>query len=394
MASFAGAPEEAIHTFASGERWKEGADYILGRSRIWLSWNAWRDIDDRQRVAEDAMRVASSARDHEEEDDALTGEGGGPTSEAHGWGKSVGATGRRSMGSMMFGASQEDLLYAAGGLGSADHTGRFRTNSTAAGWGGNNDWDKGTIEGEGFTPPILNKDGAVEMTSSNSKGGYSNLPAGDPNASTAQFIPTSDGKGGKTKVKKTNAPVEVIPTTKIRRWWVRFVWMCTWWIPSFLLNHLGGMKRSDIRMAWREKVTICMLIFGLCSTVIFYIIIFGKLLCPEFDRAWNADELLGHSADNDFWVSISGSVYDITTFWKGDHSVPSQPMTPDLVRPFAGTDLSNYFPPPLELACAGLVTSDRLEMRYANASTVPIPIYAIHTSGTLQSLPVSIHSRQ
>jgi chitin synthase len=256
------------------------------------------------------------------------------------------------------------------------------------------EWDKGSNgngdgdgdgDGDGFTPPpVLTKDGAVEMTTSATKGGYANLPGAD--ASTANFFP-ADSKGGKgVKVK----PMEAIPTTQVRRWWVRFVWLCTWWIPSFLLNHLGGMKRSDIRMAWREKVTICFLILGLCGTVIFYVIFFGKLLCPEFDHAWSADDLLGHDTANDFWVSISGSVYDITNFWKGDHSIPSEPMTPDILLPWAGTDLSNYFPPPLELACAGLVTSNLLEMIYANATTVPIPIYAVHTSGALQSTPVSI----
>jgi chitin synthase len=141
-----------------------------------------------------------------------------------------------------------------------------------------------------------------------------------------------------------------------------------------------------------REATICFLIFGLCGTAVFYIVIFGRLICPEFDHAWDLDELKGHIADNDFWVSISGSVYDITSFWKGDHSVPSLPMTPDVVRPLSGTDLSNYFPPPLELACSGLVTSGRLEMRYSNASTVPQPVYAVHTNGALQSLPVSVHS--
>jgi chitin synthase len=233
----AGNPEDSIRTFAGGERWKEGSDFVLGKSRVWLSWNAWRDVDDRVRVAEDGKRAASFSRSHEEEDDALTGEGGAP-SELHGWGKSVGATGRRSMGSMMFGASHEDLLYASGGLNSSDPIGRFRADSTA-------EWDKGTLD-EGFTPPILVKDGAVEMATSNSKNRYSNLPGG-PSASTAQFIPMSDSKGSKLKRKETSGgppqqAVEMIPTTKTRRWWVRFVWLCTWWVPSFLLTHLGGMK--------------------------------------------------------------------------------------------------------------------------------------------------------
>lgn len=379
MGSMAGSPEDAIHTFASGERWKEGADFILGKSRVWLSWSAWRDIDDRLRVAEDGMR-----RSHEEEEEVMTAEGGAP-SELHGWGKSVDVHTKSNAGGMKFGASQEDLLYASGGLHSAYPTTQFNPESTV-------EWDKGTLE-DGFASPALTKDGALEMTLSNTKNGYSNLPAGDLNSSTAQFIPVSD-KGGKPKQKggaaRSQHPVEVVPTTRARRWWVRFVWLCTWWIPSFLLTHLGGMRRSDIRMAWREKVTICLLIFGICATVIFYIVVFGKLICPEFDRAWNSDELLGHDTDNDFWVSISGSVYDITTFWKGDHSVPSEPMTPDIVLPYAGTDMSNYFPPPLELACAGLVTSNLLEMRYANASTVPQPTYAVHTSGALQTLQVCI----
>ena len=44
------------------------------------------------------------------------------------------------------------------------------------------------------------------------------------------------------------------------------------------------MKRKDVQMAWREKVTICFLIFLLCGTVIFYIIFFQRLICPEFDK--------------------------------------------------------------------------------------------------------------
>lgn len=376
--AIAGSPEDGVRAFAAGERWVEGTDYVLGKTKVWVSWDAWRDVDDRARIAEEGMRPHAA----EEEVSAE----GAPTSEAHAWGD---AKGRKSVGSMAFGGSQEDLLYQAGGVpSSAGGPRRSMTEQFTglgpppAGWSGSGEWDKGSADGDPFTPPATTKDGAVEMSNTTSKGGYANLPGGESNhGSAANFFPT--GKKGKEA-----KPVEIVPTTKARRWWVRFVWLLTWWIPSFLLIHIGGMKRSDIRMAWREKVTICFLIFFLCGTVLFYVIIFGKLLCPEFDRAWNADELLGHDADDNFWVSISGSVYDITTFWKGDHSIPEAPMTSDIVKPWAGTDISNYFPPPLDLACAGLVTNDLLEMRFANASTVPLPSYAVHTSGALQSMPV------
>lgn len=51
------------------------------------------------------------------------------------------------------------------------------------------------------------------------------------------------------------------------------------------------MKRPDVRLAWREKVAICMLIFLLNCTIIFYIIEFGRLLCPNFDKAWETNEV-------------------------------------------------------------------------------------------------------
>jgi chitin synthase len=50
---------------------------------------------------------------------------------------------------------------------------------------------------------------------------------------------------------------------------------------------------------------------------------------------------------------------------------------------FAGMDLTNYFPPPMVLACPGLVTDNQLELRRANFT--PILDYAIHRSGALQT---------
>ena len=51
---------------------------------------------------------------------------------------------------------------------------------------------------------------------------------------------------------------------------------------------------------------------------------------------------------------------------------------------FAGQDLTDYFPPPMTVACPGLVTSDQLSLMRANFT--PIVGYAIHTSGPSQTV--------
>ena len=76
------------------------------------------------------------------------------------------------------------------------------------------------------------------------------------------------------------------------------------------------MKRPDIRLPWREKVSIFWLIFILSAVVgVFYIIIeFGHLLCPNFDKAWTSNEVAEHQGTTDYWVSVQGAVYDLTNF--------------------------------------------------------------------------------
>lgn len=145
------------------------------------------------------------------------------------------------------------------------------------------------------------------------------------------------------------------------------------------------MKRPDVRLAWREKLTICMLIFLACGLVIFYIIVFGILLCPDLNKAWNIQEVNGHSTNSDFWVAIQGRVYDVTNFAQGQHSdIIGQPSNPqDILAELAGQDLTNYFVPPFTLSCAGLVSDPTLSLQYKNFT--PVDQIAVHTSGPAQS---------
>ncbi|CDU26230.1 chitin synthase 6 [Sporisorium scitamineum] len=179
--------------------------------------------------------------------------------------------------------------------------------------------------------------------------------------------------------------VEEVPTTAIRKWWVRLTWLTTWWIPSFVLSKCGGMKRPDVQMAWREKFTICAIIFWLCVIILFYIIAFGRLLCPDYDKAWNESQLSQHAGQDDYYAAVRGTVYDFTKFYKGDHSdIPNLQTSSNLMLQLAGQDLTEYFPVPLTVGCQSLVSDTSLALQPTTNNT-PAISQAVHTSGPLQS---------
>ncbi|RDL39932.1 Uncharacterized protein BP5553_04272 [Venustampulla echinocandica] len=173
-----------------------------------------------------------------------------------------------------------------------------------------------------------------------------------------------------------------------RRIWVGVVWALTFWIPSFLLRYIGRMKRPDVRMAWREKLVLVFFIFLMNAMIVFWIIEFGRLLCPNFDKAWNEKEVSTHQGDNDFYVSIHGRVYDISKFWKTQHSDIAIKTSKDNMQPFAGLNLDGYFIPPLTVACPGLVTDDTLVLLSSPNTTVMYPD-AKHSAGKLYPDPNS-----
>ena len=170
------------------------------------------------------------------------------------------------------------------------------------------------------------------------------------------------------------------PIDKSRRLWVAFVWALTFWIPSFLLRYVGRMKRPDVRMAWREKVVLMLLIFLLNATVIFYIVEFGRLICPNFDKVWNQKEVSYHQGNDDFWVSIHGKVYDISKFWQVPHGDIPPVADKASMQPFAGLNLDEYFPVPLTIACPYLVTDQSIRLLANTTVTNPA---GIHTTGPI-----------
>jgi len=178
------------------------------------------------------------------------------------------------------------------------------------------------------------------------------------------------------------------PITRSRRVWVALTWAFTFWIPSFALRFFGRMKRPDVRMAWREKLLLVFIIFFINALVVFYIVEFGRLLCPNYDVVWNAKEVSEHQGDDDFYVSVRGRVYDISKFWKLQHSsIAAVQVSDTLMEPLAGFNLDSMFPIPLYIGCNGLV-SDQTVVLQTNDSTPPSTSF-VHTSGYLSPYTAS-----
>jgi chitin synthase len=111
-----------------------------------------------------------------------------------------------------------------------------------------------------------------------------------------------------------NETAEVYKESSARRRWVALCWLLTWWVPSPLLVWIGGMKRLEIRQAWREKLALNIIIWFICGCAIFVIAILGLVICPT-EHVYSTGELQSHSVTlnpNNVFTSIRGEVFDLT----------------------------------------------------------------------------------
>ncbi|KAF8642787.1 hypothetical protein AX16_009420 [Volvariella volvacea WC 439] len=346
-----GSDTERITQCARANGWREGVDFAVGHRMVWLGYGAWKMVEDSLRELEKEMKKGGKEEEEDEPENVFADDNTEYTHQD---------TTTGGHGGGYFNESNDNLLLTRTGTNGTQY-------QTA-----NAPYSAGGL----LTP--RHDDGA--WSAEDDKKGPSS-----PNSAT--FPLTKEAPGGERGMIVNPAPnaVEAVPTSRIRRVWLWIVWSTTWWIPSFLLRILGRLKRPDIRLAWREKFTIFWLILFLNGLVIFWIVWFGLLLCPEFDKAWSLSELEQHQGDNDYWVAIQGNVYDVSNFVHGDHSdiLGSPSNAPDSLEQLAGRDLTGYFPPPLVLACPELVTDDNLDLLRANF-TPEVPS-AMHVSGRRQS---------
>ncbi|KAF5368190.1 hypothetical protein D9757_011309 [Collybiopsis confluens] len=397
-----GSLSERITQCARANGWQEGEDFIVGKERIWLGYSAWKCVEDGVRAGEKEARRALEGMGMEREpdsDEERVYDDAGPddgTEYTHGTGEGGYAYG----GVSSRGLDDEVLETAQSGGTYQNHA-------------------RGVSGGTGYNalPIPQGNDGLPSPTvPAHPHGGHDNSAWGsewesknaeNPFASavTLPRDPSTTPKDESSGLIVNSAPhpssVEEVPSTRIRRFWLWTVWACTFFIPTFLLRHVGRMKRPDVRLAWREKVTIFILIFFFNGIVIFYVVIFGRIICPDYDDAWTTSEVGTHTASNDYYVAIQGKVYDVSNFVHGQHSdiTGLDSNTDDVLDALAGQDLTGYFPVPLVLGCGPLVVAtsgssdiaSQMQLTFKNFSaTEPT---ASHKSGQFaQSTESKLHN--
>jgi chitin synthase len=104
----------------------------------------------------------------------------------------------------------------------------------------------------------------------------SEAPSGITNGDMFHGLETSKPLDEKAADKKLEE-VDVVDVSGSRKRWLFIVYMLTWYIPDFAIRLIGRMKRKDVRVAWREKLAINMLIWLCCG---FFIFLMSRSMFP------------------------------------------------------------------------------------------------------------------
>ena len=150
---------------------------------------------------------------------------------------------------------------------------------------------------------------------------------------------------------KEMVEVEEYKDSPSRKRWVFVVYLLTWFIPDFLIRVLGRMPRKDVRMAWREKLAINMIIWFSCLVAAFFIVVFPMLICPR-QYVYSPEELSKYDGKDGrpAWAAIRGQIFDIGKFAPRHYPIylPTKMLTQ-----YAGMDITGLFPVQVSALCQG-----------------------------------------
>lgn len=142
--------------------------------------------------------------------------------------------------------------------------------------------------------------------------------------------------------KQIDHVASVEKVSKKRKTWVCITWALTWWIFTPFLICCGKMKRPDIRMAWREKVALCIIIFLMNAALIFIIVGLRYLICPPLNIK-STVELEGTK-----WIASHGRYYNYEPIRDFHLNYPASAKGDQNIRPYSlnaffGRDVSYLF---------------------------------------------------
>ncbi|KAK0715656.1 glycosyltransferase family 2 protein [Lasiosphaeris hirsuta] len=151
---------------------------------------------------------------------------------------------------------------------------------------------------------------------------------------------------------KAMVEVEEYKDSPSRKRWVFLVYLLTFFIPDFLIRLLGRMPRKDVRMAWREKLAINMIIWFSCLSAAFFMVVFPMLICPK-QNVFSSDELTSKNGKDGApaYAAIRGQVFDIGAF-STRHYPPYMP-TKQIIQ-YGGLDITPLFPVQVSAMCQGV----------------------------------------
>uniref|UniRef100_A0A060T355 chitin synthase n=1 Tax=Blastobotrys adeninivorans TaxID=409370 RepID=A0A060T355_BLAAD len=145
---------------------------------------------------------------------------------------------------------------------------------------------------------------------------------------------------------------EVVAETGSRKRWLFIVYMWTWWVPDFFIRVFGKLDKKHIRVAWREKLAINLMIWVTCVSCVLFLIGFPLLICP-LQNVMTTQELTNYNSDDSpdkVYTQIRGVVFDITDFSHA-HYPPIVPS--DDILDYGGKDSTDLFPMQLSAVCSG-----------------------------------------
>ncbi|EON97670.1 putative chitin synthase 8 protein [Phaeoacremonium minimum UCRPA7] len=151
---------------------------------------------------------------------------------------------------------------------------------------------------------------------------------------------------------KAMVEVEEFKDSGSRKRWVFVVYLLTFFIPEFMIRWIGRMPRKDVRMAWREKLAINVIIWFSCLVAAFFIVVFPMVICPT-QHVYTASELSkynGKTGSKGAYVSIRGQVFDVGSY--APHHYPSYLPTKQLTQ-YGGLDVTSLFPIQVSALCRG-----------------------------------------
>ncbi|KAF2837194.1 glycosyltransferase family 2 protein [Patellaria atrata CBS 101060] len=154
--------------------------------------------------------------------------------------------------------------------------------------------------------------------------------------------------------KGTEAKMQEIdqePVSGSRKRWLFIVYSLTFFVPHFFLKLFPKFKRRDIRMAWKEKLAINMLIWLSCMLVVFMMVGIPMLICPT-QHVYSFQELSSYDGKDGrgMYVGIRGIVYDLGKFIPRHYP---NIIEDRLLEKYAGKDATNLFPVQVNALCIG-----------------------------------------